>query len=198
MKVLNLLEPQPYLEVSFNLKSKEEATKMADLDLMKDDCDENLRIFDSLLRRHDPSGMDPKIVKEYFRKWDEDISNALDSLEESVSNMTINHKASLSSDVVNQWEQHIKKSEKKYRDHRAATFEVIDSARALVVAAPKSTPTLAPMAAPTAGNSIPSTQVKAAEVKNVIEAERISKTGTKKSKGMMNWEMLPTKRLRRQ
>ena len=140
---------------------------MVDLDHAKYECEKKLRQFNN-----------PKIVKEYFRKWDEDISNALDSLEESVSNMTINHKASLSSDVVNQWEQHIKESEKKYRDHRAATFEVVDSARASVVAASTSTPTLDPMSAPTTGYFIPSTQVKAAKVKNVIEAERISEEVT--------------------
>ena len=47
------------LKPLINLNNKEEDSKMADLDRMKDECDEKLMIFESLIRRHDPSRMDP-------------------------------------------------------------------------------------------------------------------------------------------
>ena len=42
---------------------------MADLDCVKDDCDEKLIIFESLLSRHDPSGMNPLDVQENYKNW---------------------------------------------------------------------------------------------------------------------------------
>ena len=126
---------------------------MADLDGMKNDCDEKLMIFDSLLSRHDPSGMDPLDVQENYKNWNEELSNALSSLVKSVRNMTA-IKAAIGADIVNEWKQRIAESEKRYRDHRNATYEVVASTRAQAVLAV-------------------SAQVKTAEVKTAIEAERV-------------------------
>ena len=86
---------------------------MADLDRMSDDCDEKLMIFDSLLSRHDPSGMDPLDIQENYKNWNEELSNALSSLAKSVRNMTATHKAGMGTDLINLWKQHVVESEKK-------------------------------------------------------------------------------------
>ena len=148
------------------MKTKEETEKMSDLNLVKNECEKRLRFFKSLLRRHDPSGMDPVVVQEFYMKWDEELSNALNSIEESVSNMIIAHKAAMSTDAINQWEQHVSESEKKYRNHTAATFEVVKSVRAQAVPTPISA---------SANETL--NAIKAAEVENVIEAERVADQG---------------------
>ena len=147
---------------------------MADLDLVNRECEKRLRTFKSLLRRHDPSGTDPGVVVEFYQTWGQELSIALSSLEESVSNMIIDHKAAMSTDAINQWEQNLVESEQKYREHRAATFLLVNSARTVAAPAPTaSRPDPSP--APESSNS--SARVKAAEVKTVIEAERISAEG---------------------
>ena len=128
---------------------------MADLDRVKDDCDEKLMIFDSLLSRHDPSGMDPLDIQENYKNWNEELSNALSSLAKSVRNMTTNHSAAMGTDLINLWKPHIAEAEKKYRGHRNATYEVVRSARAQAVPA----------------------QVQTAAVKTAIEAERVAAEG---------------------
>ena len=92
------------LEPLISLKTKEHPTKMADLDLVNRECEKRLRTFKSLLRRHDPSGTDPGVVVEFYQTWGQELSIALSSLEESVSNMIIDHKAAMSTDAINQWE----------------------------------------------------------------------------------------------
>ena len=58
---------------------------MADLDRVKIDCEEKLDLFDSLLRRHDPTRMDPVDVQENHKSWCEELSNVLNSLAKSVT-----------------------------------------------------------------------------------------------------------------
>ena len=106
---------------------------MSYLNLVKNECEKRLRFFKSLLRRHDPSGMYPVAVQECYQRWDAELSNALNSVEESISNMIIVHKAAMSTDDINLWEQNIVESETKYRDHNAAAFEVIKSGRTQAV-----------------------------------------------------------------
>ena len=96
--------------------------------------------------------------------------------------------------------QHISESEKKYRDHRVATFEVVKSARAQATPAPA---TSAPATTRMLSAPVPdrSSRVKATEVKAGIEAKRIAtgaRSWTRKLKDMMNGEMLPRKRLKKQ
>ena len=59
-------------------------------------------VFESLLRRHNPSGIDPKTVQESYLRWDEKLSDALDSLVRSVGVMTIKHKAAMGTDGINE------------------------------------------------------------------------------------------------
>ena len=140
---------------------------MSHLNLVKNECEKRLRFFKSLLRRHDPSGMYPVAVQECYQRWDSELSNALNSVEESISNMIIVHKAAMSTDDINLWEQNIVESETKYRDHNAAAFEVIKSGRTQAV------PTML------ASTHNASSLAKAAEVKNVIKAERVDTEGKK-------------------
>ena len=81
------------LKPLISLNTKEEAKKMADLDSAKIDCEEKLDLFDSLLRRHDPTRMDPVDVQENHKSWCEELSNVLNSLAKSVTHMTVNHRA---------------------------------------------------------------------------------------------------------
>ena len=81
------------------------------------------------------------IQQESYHKWDERLSNALGSLIIFIKRMTNRHKAAV------EWKQHIMESEKRYRDHYAATFEVVKSARVQVTPDPET----------------PSTQVNTAE-----------------------------------
>ena len=41
---------------------------MADLDRIKDECDEKPLLFESRLRMQDPSGMDPVVVQGYYQR----------------------------------------------------------------------------------------------------------------------------------
>ena len=150
--------------------AKKELAKMTDLNRMEDECDEKLTVFNTLLRRHDPSGLPPVAVQENHKSWSEEISNALTSMAKSVRTMTKSHKAA--TDVINQWNQHVVESEKKYRDHISATYEVVTSARAPTIPAPT---TAAAPPAPETQNS--STRVKTAEVRTSIEAKRVATEG---------------------
>ena len=159
---------------------------MADLDRIKDECDEKPMLFESLLRMHDPSGMDPVVVQGYYQRWDEELSSALMSLAKSVRNMTTSHKVALGTTVINAWKQHISESEKKYRDHRAATFLVVKSAESREVPIPVSRPLSA--TAPEVTNS--STRSRTAEVEIAIEAERVAQEGKEldnEVKGYDDW-----------
>ena len=160
---------------------------MAGLDRMKDECDEKLMIFESLLRMHDPSGMDPVTVQEFYQRWDEELSSALMSLAKSVRSMTTSHKEAMGTNVINEWKQHISESEKKYRDHRATTFEVVKSARAQAIPVPA---TPAPAISRPSSAPIPdqSTRVKAAEVKASIEAKRIATEGKELDKEIKRYD----------
>ena len=115
---------------------------MADLDRVKDD---------------DPSGMNPLDVQENYKNLNEELSNALSSLVKSVRNMTTN-KAAMGADIVNEWKQRIAESEKRYGDHRNATYEVVASTRVQAIV------------------DI-SAQVKTAEIKTAIEAKRVAAEG---------------------
>ena len=90
------------LEPLISLKTQE-PPKMTDLDHMKDECDDKLMLFESLLKRQDPAGMDPVAVQENYQRWDEKLSNALDSLASSVRKMTTKHKVAMSPDDINEW-----------------------------------------------------------------------------------------------
>ena len=148
---------------------------MADLDRAKIDCEEKLDLFDSLLRRHDPTRMDPVDVQENHKSWCEELSNVLNSLAKSVTRMTVNHRAAMSTDTINEWKQRVIESENKYCNHRAATYEVVKSARA------QTEPTSVasrPVPTPAQENLDSSARAKsAAEVKNAIEAERVAEEG---------------------
>ena len=72
--------------------------------------------------------------------------------------MTTSHKAAMCADNVNEWKQRIAESEKRYRDHRNATYEVVASTREQAVLAV-------------------SAQVKTAEVKTANEDERVAAEG---------------------
>ena len=147
---------------------------MADLNIVKDECDKKRVFFESLLSRYSPAGINPALVQEFYRKWDEELSNALTSLTESVRNLTTNHNVALGTETVNKWNQYVSEAEKKYRDNLSATFEVVSTTRTQAVPTPV---TSSPMSAPTPENSNSSTKAKTAEVKTAIEAERISAEG---------------------
>ena len=74
--------------------------------------------------------------------------------------------------VINQWNRHIVESEKKYRDHISATYEVVASTRASTI--PAATTTAAPTAPETQNSS---TRVKTAEVRTSIESKRVAAEG---------------------
>ena len=174
------------LKPLINLNTKEETFKMADLDRIKDECDEKLMIFDSLIRRHDPSRMDPMDVRENHKSLCEEISNALTSLSKSVRNMTVTHKAAMDTGTINEWKQRVVDAEDKYCNHRSAVYKVIGSTRAQAVPDPVTRPSSTP--APEILSS--STQAKTAEVKSAIEAERIADEGKKldgEIKGYDDW-----------
>ena len=101
------------LKPLINLKPKESSSEMADLTPVKNECEKKIRLFKSLLRRHDPTGMDPGDVQENHKSWNDEISNALTSLEESVGNMIIDHRAAMSADAISHWEQQVVESEKR-------------------------------------------------------------------------------------
>ena len=162
------------LEPLICLKTKEQPQRMADLDRMKDECCGKLEVFESLLRRHDPSGVDPKTVQESYLRWDEKISDALDSLVRSIGVMTIKHKSAMGTEGINEWKNHVVESEKKYRDYYAATYEVVKSTSAQ--AAP--TPAVSiPLSAPAQETPTPSSRIKTAEVEITIDAERVAEEG---------------------
>ena len=138
---------------------------MADLDPVKHQCEKKLKLFKRLLRVHDPSDVDLAAVQEFNKGWDKEVFNAFNSLAKAVDNMILAHKADMSLSVINQWKQHVSESEKKYRDYRAATFDVVKFARAQAVPEPTaSEPSSAP--APEIFHS--STQARIAEVNTNI------------------------------
>ena len=55
------------LEPLTSLKTKEQPTKMADLDQVKHECERRVMVFKRLLKRHDPSGIDPVKVQEFYK-----------------------------------------------------------------------------------------------------------------------------------
>ena len=175
------------LEPLISLKTKEHPTSMADLDPVKHECEKKLMLFKRLLRVHDPSGVDPAAVKEFYKEWDKEVFNAFNSLAEAVDNMILAHKADMSPSVINEWEQNVGESEKKYRDYRAATFDVVKSTRAQAVPEPTASE---PASAPAPEIFRSSTQARIAEVKTTIEAERIFEEGKKldsEIKGYDDW-----------
>ena len=96
-------------------------------------------------------------VQENYQRWDEKLSNALDSLASSVRKMTTKHKVAMSPDDINEWKHHVTKSEQKYRDYTAATFEVIKSSK--IQAAPPPVVSV-PLSTSAQGNPGSSTQAK--------------------------------------
>ena len=134
--MFSITKNRTLLKPLINLNVKEVNSEMADLTPVKNECEKKIRLFKSLLRRHHPTGMDPGDVQENHKSWNEEISSALTSLEESVGNMIIDHRAAMSADVINHWELQVVESEKSYRDHRAATYEVVKSAKDQAVSAP--------------------------------------------------------------
>ena len=144
-------------------------TKMADLNSMKDECLRKHALFESLLRRYNPTGFAPTAVLKMYEKWDDELSNALSSLTESVCKMTNSHKAA---EVADEWNKHVEDSEKKFRDNLDATLKIVAAAEAQAVA---SRPASAP--AVETSSSLRQVQAADAEVKVKIEAKRISEEG---------------------
>ena len=162
------------LEPLITLGTKEVTVKMPDLNSMKDECVRKLSIFESLLRRYDPTGVPPPLVLKMYDKWDNELSNALNSLTESVSNMTDSQKVG---EVVNSWSQHVADSEKKYRDNMCATHAIVAAEEAKRV--PSSVSSGPVVAAPVEETLSSARQVRAAEVKVKVEAKRVSAEGKK-------------------
>ena len=149
---------------------------MADLNRMKDECDEKLVLFDNLLSRFNPTGMNLRAVQENQQKWDDELSNSLNSLTKSVRNMTTKHKVALGTEATDQWNQQVKDSVKKYRDHVNAIYEVVSTA---VVPTPV---TSRPLSAPA------EERVKDAEADVSIEAEIVSAEGKKLDKEVKKYD----------
>ena len=73
-----------------------------------------------------------------YEKWDDELSNALSSLTESVCKMTNSHKAA---EVAGEWNKHGEDSEKKFCDNLDATLKIVAAAEAQVAASrPASAP----------------------------------------------------------
>ena len=149
---------------------------MADLNRMKDECDEKLMLFDNLLSRYNPTGLNLRAVQENQQKWDDELSNALNSLSKSVRNMTTKHKVALGTEATDQWNQHVKDSVKKYCNYVNAIYEVVST---VVVPAPV---TSRPLSAPA------EERVKDAEADVSIEAERVASEGKKLDKEVKKYD----------
>ena len=81
----------------------------------KDGCDAKIRKFNRLLRRYDPTPLDPDILQEMKIDWSRELSIALDDLVESIENLSIKHGHDLGSEEVAVWKQKITDGEKNFR-----------------------------------------------------------------------------------
>ena len=120
--------------------------------------------------------MNVRAVQENQQKWDDELSNSLNSLTKSVRNMTTKHKVALGTEATDQWNQQVKDSVKKYRDHVNAIYEVVSTA---VVPTPV---TSRPLSAPA------EERVKDAEADVSIEAEIVSAEGKKLDKEVKKYD----------
>ena len=91
---------------------------MADLNRLKEVCDEKLVLFDSLLRRYNPAGKNPVGLQAKHEKWDEELSSVLSDLTKSVMFMVDKHKVVLgTTNAISDWKKQVELSEKKYHDN---------------------------------------------------------------------------------
>ena len=60
-----------------------------DFDEIRKSCENNIRKYKRLLRRYDPSNVDPDTVKRYDNKWNEEVSAALDVELDSIESMIL-------------------------------------------------------------------------------------------------------------
>ena len=157
------------LEPLIDLGATENTSKMSDLNRMKEECDEKLEKFNSLLRIYNPVGKNPVGLQENQQKWNDELVNALGSLTKSINIMTTKHKVALGTEIIKQWKKQIEDSEKNYHDHFNATYVAVTAARAQapppVVSRPMSEPA--------------EDKVEAAQVDVSIEAERVALEGKK-------------------
>ena len=148
-------------------------TKM-DLDEEKNSCESNLRKYNRLLRRYDPSKVDPESVKTDHREWKREISAALDVVVDSIESLVLKHGSSLGTGATAQWNSRITESEEGFR-----IFTNNVTSQLKVIAAPLAVPqpTHVPPPVPDPVNT--TGRLKAAEAEIMVEDDIVTREGKK-------------------